>query len=199
MMLPSRSLLGASTAASFQSFSFPLPTTHFGRQQPTIGPWHMIRDTSLQIPKMRIDNLLRWLVGVFTLASAAPAQVEIREHMVGSRDVTVIYKNVDVTTPKVFIISMVGYSYHLRVTAHSHSSRRKQRSGTITPIQLAPLATFWPKILPSRACLLCSPTFTASKMARSARSPRASRKSTLPPPSQPSCSLRSSTSRRPIS
>ncbi|KAI9051851.1 hypothetical protein LZ554_004112 [Drepanopeziza brunnea f. sp. 'monogermtubi'] len=60
---------------------------------------------------MRITTLTDLLGAgtfAFALVAATPAQVERRspDHMVGSRDITVIYKNAQLITPKVFIISM---------------------------------------------------------------------------------------------
>lgn len=56
---------------------------------------------------MRVSILARLLVGA--LVSASPIIERAIEKSIESRDVTVIYKNADIITPKVFIISMVSF------------------------------------------------------------------------------------------
>ncbi|MAD86881.1 MAG: hypothetical protein CL912_28330 [Deltaproteobacteria bacterium] len=54
---------------------------------------------------MRVNFLASLLVGA--LVSASPVIERRAEQSLESREVTVIYKNADIITPKVFIISMV--------------------------------------------------------------------------------------------
>jgi len=58
---------------------------------------------------MRFATLLQLLAGA-SLAHASPALE--KKAQVEKRDIQVTYKDCDVITPKVFIISMVGANHH---------------------------------------------------------------------------------------
>lgn len=91
---------------------------------------------------MRISILASLVVGAAVSATVIERRIE---KSLESRDVTVIYKNADVVTPKVFIISMVSIS--TPPPSHpfnSNSSPQKPTSGMRMPTQMDLSVTFLP-------------------------------------------------------
>ena len=105
--------------------------------------------TSPHSSRMRFTTFTSLLAGA-ALVNASPL-LETTENVVVERAIEVVYQDCSVTTPKVFIISMVlPCSPPLNFLSNTNcSSNPKPTSGTRTPTPKAASATSLPKMSPS--------------------------------------------------
>jgi hypothetical protein len=129
--------------------------------------------TSPRSSRMRFTTFTSLLAGA-ALVNASPF-LEKTENVVLERTIEVVYQDCSVTTPKVFIISMVtpfSPQFFTSLSKPNLSSNPKLTFGTRTPIPKEASVTSLLKTSPSQASLPSSQTHTASPTAQSANSPR---------------------------